>query len=117
MSTQEDFFSIASATSTVEVSGKTFHVREISGEEFDWLRDSVKAKNGTVDEKGVMARYVVVGLSDPDGKRLFANSDLAKVNAKPLAVLKKLTEAIQAHNGLGLPAKEDPAGKSETTSS
>lgn len=70
-------------------------VREISGEDFDTLRKAWSAKGSES-----FSLIVCKAACDSTGKRLFGDKELAKVNALPVAVLKKLAEAAFKFNEL-----------------
>lgn len=95
---------------TVPELGGEVRIRTLTGEDFDRARKSWQGKGGAVDENGLAARFVVVGVCDDEGKPLFTDRDLDAVNRLPSRVLMRLFRAVQDHNGLGQADAEEAVG-------
>jgi hypothetical protein len=87
--------------------GGSVYVRGLTGAEFDSIL-SKKDKSGNLDENGLAARIVVLGVCDAEGKRVFAPNDIAPLTNRQLhGVLVRVSNRIKKLSGIGENAEEN----------
>ena len=82
--------------------GGRIYVRSLSGterEEYEKIcSDRSRSKN--FDMRGLRVKLIVLSVCDKDGKRIFGESDEAKLNKKSAAVIEKVFNAAKKASGL-----------------
>jgi len=81
----------------------TVYLRTLTGTERDAFEGGLmkgKGKNRAPDLTNLRARLVTLCAVDADGKRIFADDDIAALGAKAAAPLDRLFSAAQELNGL-----------------
>lgn len=87
-------------------------IRVLTANERDGFEDSIMARNGKVDIKGVRARLAVLCLTGEDGKRLFNDKDAGELGAKSGIVLDRAFDQAQVVNAMTDADVETLAGNS-----
>ncbi len=91
---KQSFFTIARATSTIEVEGLgTVHCRELSA-------GAVSSLSNAKTEMDILASVLLSGVTTEDGKPMFTNADKNKILDMPLAPLQQIAEEIMSLTGL-----------------
>ena len=102
----------ASGVHKVDVPGiGSVYVRDVTGEDMDYLRQ----RNGEDTENAILARHIIVGICDEDGKPLFGRNDLEKLNQRKLSTLRPLAEAVVQNSGMVPEDMKELLGNSATT--
>jgi len=83
--------------------GGTVRLRTLTGSERDAFEGSILVQNGNsrrLNLKNARAKLLVLSLVDEDGKRLYAETDVAKLGKKSAKVLDRLFDKAQKLSGL-----------------
>lgn len=90
--------------------GETVFVRSLAAEENEQCQNISKAPDS---DRVFLGKFAALVLCTADGLRLFEDSDAEALGGKSLAVLGRIMEAAQEHNGMTESAREAVAKNSE----
>jgi hypothetical protein len=113
MLTKEQILSASdSKVETVDVPewGGDVCVRSLTGAQRDAFEKrlvSQRSKNGAVDTSGLRAYLCSLTICDADGKPLFDESEIPKLEQKSAAALQRVFDAASALNGMAANSVEE----------
>ena len=84
--------------------GGSVRVKALSVKERETYQELVTSKkksDGSFDTKGLTVRFLQLCLVDEQGRPLFAEADLGKLEEKSAAVMDRLLDAARKHNRIG----------------
>ncbi len=105
---KSQFFGVGLQLKVVEVAGREYMIRELTGKGSSELQEFVQGGNVSND---FFAQVIVRSVCDGDGGLLFDESDVSVVNESlPFRVMSELSGHIMALSGMDQESIEDAEG-------
>lgn len=104
----------------VNEQGDYVFVTEITGDDRNWYeKQSMRNDSGRMvqDFEGAIAKLIVIGLTDEQGKKMFGRNEWQKVQPWKSSLQQKLFDAICEISGISERARASFLSKLETTAS